>query len=532
MSGNDKKSEIKITPKSIDDMLKFWEETAEAYGENDRLRTIATEIISSLVDRLRESKYETFCPYDNKYKHEGLVPFLSYAAEWRYGAKVLAAIVKGMHHFGLATQENVEEIGEAVDMISPANCVELEGKLRHDMRGLKKEMLKYISEDTAMKMYPGTTSFDILDTARSWMYMDAMNAVILPEMKGLLKTIVSRAEEYSERIQIGRTHGQHTSPVLFGYVLACFADRLADRIENIGTAVSNLEGKISGIVGTNASIQIVLGKENDPLEFERYVLEKVIGLKVCEGPSQIVPKDKLGDLVHYLCSFDGVLADMANSFRHLQRSEINEITEKKKGEEGGGSSADPSKTNPINSENINGIWEVIINSIHVLYHMQVSDHQRDLRGSVQARFEPVHTMCGVYESTNRMAKVMKNLAVYDEMMDRNLEAASTANSEYMNAVMIHHGIDGYEAVKQFSITAKKEGRGLLGVAMENPEFRELWEKRFLPEEKQLLVDIKSYTGNAYEKTMKITMSIRGRFRFEGSKKDPLETVETRNKPTQ
>jgi adenylosuccinate lyase len=495
----------------------------------------ALKQIKALKLQLVEGKYENFCPVDVKYRHDELIPFLSFAAEARYCAKVHTALMRGLKKYEKATDQNVKEMEEAENKVSPALIYELEEKItRHDqqavimaLRGVRseqsedakkkisKELHDYfkglVSEDTAVKIHPGTTSFDILDTARSMMYKNAMTKVVIPEAKKLLITLVNLAKDYAGkppeskekdigRVQVGRTHGQHTSPTLFSYAIINYALRLEDRIKELERAIGELQGKVSGIVGTHASIGTIVGLEN-ALEFEKYVVEDLCGLKVCPVSHQTVWREKWSDLTHFLVTVDMPIADMANSMRQLQRSEIHEVGERMGEERRGGSSADPSKSNPINFENITGMFELVIASQVSMDHTGISEHQRDLRNSVVQRFEPVHVTCEVYESIKRANKVMNTLAVYPEDMDRNIKQAKKfGTAEALHAVLkAYQHPDPHEAVRKLTKKAMQEDRPLIEVALEEPSIKEYWDE-INGEHKLAVTDFESYIGLAHEKT--------------------------------
>lgn len=475
-----------------------------------------TEEIITGLDQLEkmfvESKYENFCPLDFKYHPEELVPYLTAAAEVKYCARVHAALMDGLREFGKATNQNVLEMEQAIKKVSPANVYYLEANVtHHDQIALIDDIGQHVSEDTKHKMHPGTTSYDILDTARALMYRDAMEDVFIPQSVLFLKSVVDLADTYADRVQIGRTHDQWTSPVTFGFATINYAVRIADRIREIQRSVGRLEGKISGIVGTRASPGTIVGKDNAS-NFEKYVLGK-LGVKPCRAASQVTHKEKIVDLAHYIASLEGVLADLSNSFRHLQRSEVGEVTQADTKERLGGSSADPSKNNPIDFENVNGLWEDVIGGMYTMYHLQVSDHQRDLRGSVQYRFEPVHMTVSTYGSLKRLTRVLNKLMVIPEAMETHLiEANKYSISEAFNATLKKYQFPGaHSTVKKLSKKAIKEGRKMLDVALEDTSIRELWDKEFTYEEKECLLDIRKYYGDAIKDTRELADELRQEF---------------------
>ncbi|MFH1316850.1 MAG: lyase family protein [Candidatus Woesearchaeota archaeon] len=456
--------------------------------------------VAHLTTELREQRQMMIHPLDYKYWDNDIAAHISGAAQWKACANVQVQLMVARHQFGMANVQNVQEMQNAYLQFSPANADDLEGELRHDQLAVIAELGKYVSQDTRDKMHPGTTSYDILDTARNWCFKKVVYDVVLPKAKIMLKTLVDLAEQYADRVQVGRTHGQFTSPITFGQSIAIYASRLDTRIDRMYEAADSLQGKISGIVGTYASVGTVIGLDK-VREFERHIVETLLHLKVCPHSNQVVSKEELADYANSFVTMMGVLADMANTMRDLQRSEISEVSGRETKERLGGSSADPSKNNPIQFENVNGIWEQVIAGMNLIYHLQVSDHQRDLRGSVMARYEPQTTIAIVYDALKRMDKTMGNLAVNEAAMDRHLSSANAMPAEAMNAILKSHNFkNAHSAVKGYAREAVRSGRNLVTVALEDPEFKSEWYHSFTEDQRMHLRDIKLYTGLAVENT--------------------------------
>lgn len=92
--------------------------------------------------------------------------------------------------------------------------------------------------------------------------------------------------------------------------------RLGNRIREIREKSQRLVGKIAGAVGAyNASYLFFA----DPLEFEKEVLAE-LGLEPATHSTQIVEPEPLADYIHSLVSCFGVLANLSDDMRHLQRS--------------------------------------------------------------------------------------------------------------------------------------------------------------------------------------------------------------------
>jgi len=455
---------------------------------------------------IAEDRLKCISPDDAKYRKasEKLIPYLTADAEWRAFALVQKVLLKTRVEFGQAEQRNLEEVEHALTRINPLNMDLLESRVtKHDQLAVIEEIGLYTSEETKALLHPGTTSYDIVDTARSYLFKEAWKKEIRPEVGKAIKKLCELAERAMDILQVGRTHLQNTSPVPFGATLAGYAARLANRVERCDEYFNDLRGKISGIVGTGASIEMVVGK-GKALEFEKAVLKK-LGLKPDSTATQIVQKERLTDVGHGLTTLMHVLGDFANDMRLLYSSAINEVTSRDNAERLGGSSADALKNNPINYENIAGKVDEVESGMRVLYGLVFSDLQRDLRGSVKARYKPQAMMAQTYESFSRFNRALTQLSVNEDKMAANLQPVRDNPSEAMVAILrgaqwVHpkYGV-GHDFVKAMGIKAKKEERRLLDTALEDKKFRDLYDS--LPQDKQDILSgqLEKYVGASKEK---------------------------------
>lgn len=458
----------------------------------------------------REHGMRCISPDDAKYGEtsQALVPYLSAHAEWMMCAEVQRILLETRMEFGQAEQRHVDEVAAAMKKISPLNISMIEDEItRHDQLAVIEEIGRYVSPETKALLHPGTTSYCILDTARAYNYRKAWADVIRPAVVKSIDMLCRKAEQsFKEKeghIQAGRTHLQTTSPVFFGGVLAGYAARLARRLEKCDSCFDELRGKVSGIVGTGASIDMVIG-EGRSLGFEKAVLKK-LGLEPDYTATQIVQKEELADVGNALTTLMHVLADFANDIRILYSSAIAEVTSRDSKERLGGSSADATKNNPVNWENIAGKAVVVESGMRILYAMISSDLQRDLRGSVQARYQPVPMMVQTYESFRRLCKALTQLSVNEDAMQRNLEEVRNKPSEAMVAILrgeqwVHskYGV-GHDFVKKIGGTAQKEKKPLMEVAMMDPEFMDLYGKLSIVKQAILSGEIEKYMGSAAER---------------------------------
>ncbi|HIH37480.1 hypothetical protein J4460_08540 [Candidatus Woesearchaeota archaeon] len=427
--------------------------------------------------QLARQRLRTISPNDGKYADmsEPLIPFFSPEAEWVMCVRIQRELLATRVGYGQAEQRHLNEIDQAIRVVDPLNISLLESNVtRHDQKAVLEELGRYVSPETKALLHPGTTSYDILDTARSILARDAWQQVMRPQAIKVISSLTDIAEETSHALRAGRTHLRVTSPIPIGYYLSTFAVRLTDVVVHADQAFSELRGKISGIVGTGDSIDVVIG-EGRGNDFELDVLAK-FDLLPDYASTQIVSKGYIMRAANEVLMIMGILADFAEDMRILYSDGIQEVQSRGSSERLGGSSADPGKDNPINWENIAGKYAVVKAGYMVVVDLLVSNLERDLRGSVQARYEPQGMMAETFESLQRFHKELGKLAFSTDFIAANLQRVRDNPTEAMTSIARAHGWVhpelgvGYDAVNRYIVDAKRRGVPLLQSAQGDPEF--------------------------------------------------------------
>lgn len=458
-------------------------------------------------ERIERNRLNSISPNDGKYaeKCDPLRKYISERAQWMGCAEVQKILLATGLELGRGDVENLLELEEAMEKIDPLNMKLIEKNVtHHDQLAVIEELGRYVSPGTKKLLHPGTTSYDILDTARSYLFKEAWENEMRPKAVEVVENLSGLGELYLEEelVQVGRTHLQNTSPVLFGGQLSNYAARVSNRIENADRVFSNLKGKVSGIVGTGAGIEMNFGGDGE--EFERRALDK-LGLKPDKTATQIVQKERLADVGNALVTLDGVLSDLAGDLRILYSSGIGEVTSRESAKRLGGSSTDPAKNNPINWENIAGKYSVVKSGMGILYDMIPTDLQRDLRSSVQARYQPQNMMSELYESLLRTSKSLKKLSVNTDKIEENLQPVRDFPTEAMLTILkgegfIHpeYGL-AHDFVKKMAQRSKSQHEAVVKTSMEDPYFREAY--KTLPEKKEKILEgkLELYLGFAKER---------------------------------
>jgi len=389
---------------------------------------------------------------------DGLSKYISESASIRSCAKAEAALIKAhLSVRGQLTPVMEKKLDDVAAAIDPEEVYKEEEKTQHNIRALVNVMKTKVPAEVAPLVHLGATSVDILDTALSMRMRDAVQNVVLPELKGLEKDLCTIADREAETPQVGRTHGQHAVPITFGWSIAEFVSRLGKSILRIEELSKQLKGKLAGPVGAyNGPCMIV----KDPEDLERRYLA-FLGLEPSEYANQLVEPEYLLRLLLEMNVAFGILANLADDLRNLQRSEIGEVFEYFSATQVG-SSTMPQKRNPWNSEHVKSLWKAMCPRVITFYMDQISEHQRDLTNSASQRFIADY-VAGFTMAAARMHKVVSGLQADREAMARTLENAGgkvkggvLAEPAYI--LLGEAGVnDGHEIIRKITLECEQTG---------------------------------------------------------------------------
>lgn len=445
--------------------------------------------------------FANLSPLDHRYYaanpelFEELAEYLSENAYIRYQLRVEAALARALARRGLCSPLIAEEIARACAEVTPEEVYEEEAVTQHNIRALVNCIQRRVGPGARPFVHLTATSVDIMDTANALRLRAVTEKVVLPRSAALLRLLIELARRERETLQMGRTHGQHAVPITFGFALAQYVARFGDRIETIAKAAQDLRGKMAGAVGAYNAGALFFA---DPEAFEAEVLAE-LGLRPAEISTQIVPPEHLLDYLHALVSAFGVLANLADDLRHLQRTEIAEVAEAF-GQTQVGSSTMPHKRNPWNFEHVKSLWKEFAPRILTHYLDQISEHQRDLTNSASGRFVP-EIVAGFTAAVDRMTRVLGRLAVDRERMRANFAmSAETVIAEPLYILLAYHGEPkAHETVRLLTLEAEERGTTLRRLLAEHPE-RFAFLERMTEEQRAVLAEPERYTGRAAAKT--------------------------------
>lgn len=456
----------------------------------------------------KQNIYDNISPIDHRYQDEKIAKYLSEEAFVRYKLAVEAALVAQLAKDGVCPEEAAKEVEAACGEISAAEVYAEEEKTRHDVRALVNCIRRRVSDKTKPFIHMLATSYDIVDTANAARYRAAVLNVLLPALIDLEKTLINIALREADTVQIGRTHGQHAVPITFGFAVAGYVSRLGGCIMSLKKLARDLRGKFSGACGAYNASSLLF--ENPEL-LEIGVVAR-LGLASAEISTQIAPPEALARLISEIVIMMGVLANLSDDMRHLQRTEIGEVGEEFSGAQVG-SSTMPQKRNPINFENVKSMWKIVVPRIMTVFSDQISEHQRDLTNSASSRTYGEIIAYAVL-AVERLGKTMKKLKVDYKNVERNFFASGDmflAEPLYILLAKLGHP-DAHEKIRRLTLLAQEKNKPLMEVFFEDKESFPYFEK--LPVEWQELIKEKSleikkirmqkiYTGIAAKKARSV-----------------------------
>lgn len=448
--------------------------------------------------------FDSISPLDYRYYgadkevFEKLQPYLSETAAIKYQLMVEVALAKTLAEKKVCSRKVAEEVEAAAKKVTAAEVYEEEKRIKHNIRALVNCIRNKVSAEAKPYVHFTATSNDIISTAESLRLKDAVVNALIPQLLLLGKTLIKIAKREKNTLQIGRTHGQHAEPITFGFTVASYVSRLGGRISAMAAAANNMKGKFAGAVGAyNASSLLV----KDAEEFEVSVLKK-LGLKPSTHSTQIVEPEFAADLMHAVISAFGVMANVADDMRHLQRTEIAEVAEQF-GAEQVGSSTMPHKRNPINFENVKSLWKEFMPRMLTVYADQVSEHQRDLTNSASSRFLP-EIIAATFVAAKRLTSAMEKIVVVKENLRKNFEIGKgmiAAEPAYILLAAAGHP-DAHEYVRKLTLLAQQQGKNFQDVLF-NDAVAQPYLKKMTKQQLELLKNPERYTGIAAEKAEKV-----------------------------
>ena len=342
-----------------------------------------------------------------------------------------------------------------------AEIAERELVTDHDTAAFVDVIASCIGSPAGNWIHYGLTSSDVVDTAQCLTLTRATD-VLMAALNGLVTVLKSRAREFRSTPTVGRTHGIHAEPTTFGAKLALWclqADRDRTRLRAARAAVA--VGKLSGAVGTYSNI--------DPA-VEASVCA-ALGLTPVPS-TQVIARDRHGELL-YACAAIGTTIELiATEVRHLQRTEVGEVSEPfAAGQKG--SSAMPHKRNPVKSEQLTGQARVLRGYLGAGLEDVALWHERDISHSSVERIILPDACILTHYMLVTCRRLLEGLVVDAERMLSNFALShGLVFSQPVLLALVAGGMardDAYRVVQRAAQRAWDERRPFRTILEEDPD---------------------------------------------------------------
>ncbi|WP_114517153.1 adenylosuccinate lyase [Wolbachia endosymbiont of Cylisticus convexus] len=330
---------------------------------------------------------------------------------------------------------------------------EIESIVKHDVIAF----LTYIAEKAGVDvryLHYGMTSSDILDTCLAVQLKESCD-ILLENLENILAALKKKAEDYKDVVCVGRSHGMHAEPTTLGLKFARFYaefKRNYQRLINVQKEISIC--KISGAVGNFANVNPYV---------EEHVA-KEMGLIPETISSQVIPRDRHAMFFSILGVVASSMENVAVEIRHLQRTEVGEISEYfSTGQKG--SSAMPHKCNPILSENLTGLSRLIRSYVFPALENVALWHERDISHSSVERCIAPDACITMDFALVRLTDLIDKLVVNRENVEKNLNSSrGLIFSQRVLLELVNSGLtreEAYKIVQNNAMKVKQDNSGFL-----------------------------------------------------------------------
>ena len=338
---------------------------------------------------------------------------------------------------------------------------EIEAVTHHDVVAFTTAVAETLGPESRF-VHLGLTSTDVVDTAQALQVREA-SRLIEAAMQDLAKTLKEQAQRHRETVMMGRTHGIHAEPISLGLKFAVWYAEMERNLDRFKRARKVLEvGKMSGPVGTFSHL---------PPELEEAVCRRLeIGFALVS--TQTLQRDRHAEYLCTLAIICSTFDKMATEIRHLQRTEVREVSEPFSKTQKGSSSM-PHKRNPIGSENISGLARVVRSNAMVALQNVALWHERDISHSSAERVVLPDSTALAHYLCLRLNRILKGLVVNPGQMQANLEiTGGLFNSSSLLLSLCRKGVlreEAYLWVQRNAMKVWDEGADFRQLIRDDPD---------------------------------------------------------------
>lgn len=335
-------------------------------------------------------------------------------AELASWLEVEGALARAQAALGIIPQEAAERIADAarLDRVDLQRFEQVFATTVHPVVSLVRLLADACDERAGEYVHWGITTQDVVDTGLVLRLVRA-HAQLREATAEVRDVLVSLARTHRDTVMVGRTNGQHATPITFGYKLAVHVDELDRHLRRLDALRDELStGQLGGATGTLAA----LGPRG--LEVRRQVMAE-LGLR--EAPiTWHVARDRQAEFAFVGAMIAATVHGLAREVVHLQRTEIGELEEPFPAGKVG-SSTMPHKRNPAIAQMMCTIGELVRADSGAVLAFMSPLHERE-KGHYQLETTVLASICS---RTHRMLQLgrylFEGLTVDVARMRRNLQ---------------------------------------------------------------------------------------------------------------
>lgn len=374
-----------------------------------------------------------------RYTRPAMGRIWSEAHKYEVWARVETLVLEAHAAAGTVPAEAVEPV-RAAPPPTPEAVAAIEAVTQHDVIAFLSAWADRTQpRSAAAYVHFGMTSSDLLDTALAVQLVEATDLLLIGA-DALVAALRDHALAHRSTVRVGRTHGVHAEPDVWGHRVADFAFGIARCRDRLRAARADVAvATISGAVGTYSNI--------DPAIETR--VAAALGLRPADVATQVVLRDGIAAWVAAVAGLATVCEAVALEVRHGQRTEVREL-EEPFGHGQKGSSAMPHKRNPIVSERICGLARVVRAQIVPVLEGIPLWHERDISHSSVERVALPDAAIATDYLLDLTRRMIEGLTVHPDRMRANLDA--TQGLVYSSAVLLELVATGLSREDAYALT--------------------------------------------------------------------------------
>jgi 3-carboxy-cis,cis-muconate cycloisomerase len=403
-----------------------------------------------------------------------------------------AALARAEAAEGVIPQAAADEItrvarAELIDLDALREGVNFTG---HPLISLVRQLAELCEDEAGRYVHWGATTQDVTDTGLM-LQAQAAYRIVLRDLSDLAAALAELAAAERDTLQAGRTHGQHATPITFGFKVAVWLDEVARHIERMEQAAPRVfMGEFAGASTTLASLS------DDPLRalaVQRRLMED-LGL----GTPAIgwhASRDRFAELGLLLALLAATCGKIAHEVILLQKSEVMELEEPHHHGKVG-SSTMPHKRNPMGCEGIMALSRLARSLVPALLESAATaEHERDW-AAVHTEWAALPEICiTAGAAVSQTLAVIRGLHVYRDRMRANVDVLHglILSEAVMLALGEHTGRQvAHDIVYEAAMAAFEQRRPLADLLLADPRVT----AHLTAEEISQLLRPEAYTGLA------------------------------------